>query len=159
MYKYKVFMPESRFWVEKEEEIRALAEDVNKAIEIVVRRWRSLWPFAIFPIDVSGGCHERDTGYEAFSGGSYPFYDRSTERSWVDCLTEDLRKEEKEKLDGCWYTVLNFETVTVLITGHRGPVVLTFRRGEMAVTICYDDEYKGEEKELLNEFEQVFGIV
>ena len=55
MYKYKVFKPESRFWVEKEEEIRALAEDVNKAIEIVVRRWRSLWPFAIFPIDVSGG--------------------------------------------------------------------------------------------------------
>ncbi len=54
-------MPESRFWVENEEEIRALAEDVNKAIEIVVRRWRSLWPFAIFPIDVSGGCHEPDT--------------------------------------------------------------------------------------------------
>ncbi len=110
MYKYKVFMPESRFWVEKEEEIRALAEDVNKAIEIVVRRWRSLWPFAIFPIDVSGGCHERDTGYEAFSGGSYPFYDRSTERSWVDCLTEDFRKEEKEKLDGCKRNIVLWNT-------------------------------------------------
>ena len=159
MYKYKVFKPGSWFWVEKEKEIWALAEDVNKAIEIVVKRWRGLWPFTIYPIDVSGGCHERDTGYEAFSGGSYLFYDHGTDSSWVERLIQDFRKEEKEKLDGCWYSTLSFDTITVLITGPRGPVVLVFRRGEMAVTISYDDEYKAEEIEMLNEFEQVFGTV
>ena len=90
MYKYKVFMPESRFWVEKEEEIRALAEDVNKAIEIVVRRWRSLWPFAIFPIDVSGGCHERDTGYllQAHTAADYC----AQKLGWhtVECTENDV---------------------------------------------------------------------
>ena len=156
MDRYKVFKPESWFWIENEKEIRALAEDVNKAIDIVVRRWRRLWPYTIYPIDVSGGCHERDTSYEMFSGGSYPLYDRDTDKTWVDMLVDDFRKEE-ERLDGCWFSILCFDTITVVIIGHRGPVVLTFYRGEMAVTICYDDEYKAEEKELLDEFERVFG--
>ena len=152
MKRYKVFKPESWFWIENEEEIRALAKDVDKAIEIVVKRWRYLWPYTIYPIDVSGGCHERETGYEEFSGGSYPY-----NPSWVDELVKDFKKEEA-KLYGTWFHTLCFDTIQVVIVGRRGPVVLTFYRGEMTVTIRYDDEYKDEEDALLDEFEQVFGL-
>ena len=156
MDRYKVFKPESWFWIENEKEIRALADDVNKAIDIVVKGWRRLWPYEVYPIDVSGGCHERDTGYETFSGGSYP-YDDWDNSSWVDLLVDDFKKEE-EQLDGGWFNTLNFDTIRVMIVGRHGPIVLTFRRGEMSVTVRYDDNYKDEEKALLAEFEQTFGI-
>ena len=157
MFKYKVFKPESWFWIENEDEIRALAEDVNKAIDIVVEGWRQLWPYTIYPVDVSGGCHERDTGYEEFSGGSYAFYDDEANQSWVDKLVEDFHREEKIKLDGCWFTVLCFDTIRVMIVGRRGPIVLSFSSGEMAVTISYDEAYKDEQRALLEAFENTFG--
>ncbi len=158
MYKYKVFTSENGLWVENEKEIRTLGANVNKAIEIVIKKWKRLSPYSVYPIDVSGGCHERDTGYETFSGGFYPYYG-GTDCTWIDMLVDDFKKEAEEKLDGTWFTTLNFATIRVMIVGRYGPIVLTFRRGEMAVTICYDEEYKNEETALLNEFEQVFGAV
>ncbi len=157
MYRYNVYRPKSWFWIENEEEIRALAEDVNKAIEIV----RKVWPhysYSVGPVFVSGGCHERDTGYEMFSGGVYPIKKHSTGQSWEDLLVEDFNKE-KEALDGWWYNTLNFDKISVHIDSPRGPIMLEFYRGEMLVTICYDEDEKDKERELLAEFEREFGAV
>ena len=158
MYRYRVFRPKGLFWIENEREIRALAEDVDKAVGIAADRWSALGPYHIYPIEVGGGCRERDTGYEMFGGGSYPIFDSVENRPWADRLIEDFRKEEKEKLDGGWFSVLSFETVRVLIVGRPGPVLLHFRRGTMTVTVCCDEKYKDEERALLAEFEREFGL-
>lgn len=148
MYRFKTFRSEDWFWITNEKEIRSLCADVDKAINIVVDPWRRLFPFSVWPIVVSGGCHERDTGYEAFSGGEYPWRD-----GWVEKLVEDFNKEKNE-LDGSWFNKLNFSDIIVIIFGRFGPIVLEFEDGEMAVTVCYDD--KEEERNLLDRFAEAF---
>lgn len=155
MYRFKTYESKDSPWIEDEEEIRALAEDVNKAIDIVVKGWRGYCPFWIYPIDVSGGVHERDTGYEEFSGGRYAF-DLDDKGAWVDKLVEDFNAE-KAKLKGTWFSNLTFDRIDVIIMGCYGPVVLTFQRRQVEVTVCYDEEYKYREKAMLSEFERVFG--
>ena len=150
MYHYKTYRSEDWFWITNETEIRALAADVDKAINIIVEPWESLFPFSVWPIVVEGGCHERDTGYEAFSGGEYPW--RS---DWVEKLVEDFNKEKKA-LDGGWFNKLNFAIITVIIIGYDGPIVLQFKDGEMAVTISYDEDDKGKEQNLLGKLEEAF---
>ena len=112
------------------------------------RRFRSFLEHGIDGV-VNGGCHERDTGYEAFSGGEYPWRE-----GWVEKLIEDYEKEEDE-LDGTWFNTLNFDEITVIIMGCYGPIVLQFYRGEMIVTVSYDNKEK--EQVLLSKFEEAFG--
>lgn len=150
MYHFKTFRSEDWFWITNETEIRALASDVDKAINIVVEPWRRLFPFSVWPVVVSGGCHERDTGYEAFNGGEYPWRD-----GWVDQLVEDFTKEKGE-LDGSWFSTLSFSDITVVIFGRFGPIVLEFEGGKMAVTVCYDKENKDDEQVLLDRFAAEF---
>ena len=147
MYHFKTFRSDDWFWITNEKEIRALAADVDKAINIVVEPWRYC-PYSVWPIVISGGCHERDTGYEAFSGGEYPWQD-----GWVESLVKDFNRE-KGQLDGGWFNTLNFSTIVVVIMGYDGPIVLEFEDGEMAVTVAYDDKMK--EQELLNRFAEAF---
>ena len=41
--------------------------------------------------------------------------------------------------------------------GYYGPIMLQFYRGEMIVTVSYDDDHKDKERELLEKFEEAFG--
>ena len=151
MYRFNCFRSEDWFWIRTEEDIRALAADVDKAINIVLGtydRWSSC---SVWPIVVCGGCHERETGYEAFSGGEYPWRD-----GWVENLLKDFKAEEAD-LDGGWFCYLNFDEIIVNIMGYYGPIVLQFYRGEMIVTVSYDDDHKDKERELLEKFEEAFG--
>ena len=151
MYRYNCFRSEDWFWIRTEEEIRALSADVDKAINIVLGtydRWSSC---SVWPIVVGGGCHERDTGYETFSGGEYPWRE-----GWVEYLLKDFKEEEAD-LDGGWFCYLNFDEMIVNIMGYYGPIVLQFYRGEMIVTVSYDDDHKEKEQELLEKFEEAFG--
>lgn len=149
MYRFKTFRPEDWFWITNEKEIKSLCADVEKAIQIVLGTWNRWSPSSVWPIVVSGGCHERDTGYETFSGGEYPWRE-----GWVEKLIEDYEKEEDE-LDGTWFNTLNFDEITVIIMGCYGPIVLQFYRGEMIVTVSYDNKEK--EQVLLSKFEEAFG--
>ena len=151
MYHFKTFRSEDWFWITNEQEIRALAADVDKAINIIVEPWERRYPFSVWPIVVSGGCHERDTGYEAFNGGEYPWRE-----GWTDKLVEDFNRE-KGDLDGGWFSTLNFSTMIVVIMGYDGPIVLEFERGEMAVTVRYDDEE--EERDQLDRLAEEFELV
>ena len=155
MYRYKVYNPKTG-WMESVEDIRNLAKDVNKAIQILIDQWK-YDSFFIYPISVFGGVHERDTGYEMFSGGSYPVKPYQSRNNWDAALIRDFKKEEAA-LDGCWFNTLSFDTIRVIAHSPNGPVVLDFFRGEMAVTICFDEAYKNREREILSKFEEAFGL-
>ncbi len=154
MYRYKVYDSKTG-WIESAEDIRKLAKDVNKAIQILEDHWK-YYSYSIDPVQAFGGVHERETGYEAFSGGSYPVIDWKTRRSWVTALIRDFQKEEAA-LDGSWFNTLSFDTIRVIFSSPKGPIVLDFHRGEMAVTICFDELYKDKEREILSKFEEAFG--
>ena len=59
MYRFKTFRPEDWFWITNEKEIRELSAYVEKAIQIVLGTWDRWSPSPVWPIVVSGGCHER----------------------------------------------------------------------------------------------------
>ena len=52
MYKFKTYCSEDGLWFTNEEEIRALAADVDKAINIIVKPWEHLVPYTVWPIVV-----------------------------------------------------------------------------------------------------------
>lgn len=151
MYRFKTFRSEDWFWITNEKEIRSLCADVDKAIHIAIGTFDRWSPYSVWPIVVGGGCHERDTGYETFSGGEYPWHE-----GWVEKLLMDF-KEQEAQLKGSWFSYLNFDEIIVVVMGYYGPIILQFYRGEMIVTVSYDDDDKEKEQELLAKFEESFG--
>lgn len=76
-------------------------------------------------VTVSGGVHELDTGYEAFSGKRYFSFEEAKKQ-----LPIDFEAEEKA-LDGHWLNTLNFEYFVVNVSKNGVFSDIRFHSGEI----------------------------
>jgi len=154
MYFFKAFQTDVP-WITSVREIKDLAATAEKAIDIVCEEFK-YYPCRVDSVSISGGIHERDTGFESFASRKYPY--RDGEKSWSGLLAEDFSKEEDELIrsTGGYFSTLNFSSVmiTLLLTGE--PVVLHLTRwGNLEVMLPWE---KGEHKDrILAALEREFG--
>lgn len=153
MYEFKNAYRQEDPFVTKVSEIRELADAAEKAIAII-RSHHEYCPFVVPCVYVEGGCHERDTGYMEFDGGTYPYRDGDT--AWYDALIHDF-EEEKAKLDGGWFSTLNFSNVVITVLAQSVPIVLKLENGALRITMSYPAYWGNNEKEILHDLEKEFG--
>ena len=93
---------------------------MSKAVKIAKKQG-----YTVGKVQVFGGVHELDTGYESFSNKTYSNFEDALERLPIDFAAEEA------KLDGQWLTTLNFEFLTVELFKDDKQYSLLFNRGKL----------------------------
>ena len=108
------------FWIESVSQVKKLLFYMEKAVEVAKDQG-----YIIGKVQVFGGVHELDTGYESFSNKTYSKFEYALEQLPIDFA------EEEAKLDGQWLNTLNFEFLTVELFKDDKQYSLIFDRGKL----------------------------
>ena len=108
------------FWIGSVSQVKKLLFYMAKAVDVAKKQG-----YTIGKVQVFGGVHELDTGYESFSNKTYPNFEDALEQLPIDFA------EEAAKLDGQWFNTLNFEFLTVELFKDKKSYSLIFNRGKL----------------------------
>ena len=129
------------FWVEDTKQICDIFSWMKPCLDVL-----SMAGYTDCGAVVGGGVHEMDTGYEDF------FHRYASFSDMEEHLLDDFSAEES-KLDGFWFSTLNFEYITIDLEKDALKGSLNYYRGKMTLRLNGEDEIERQIQAVLEPFQ------